>query len=280
MKEENKIQNIDHVSVYVRDFTLSKSFYTNVLATIGYKNLYENKDDRFVGFGITRPLFWVIESKETLHPSHVALSVDSKNVVEDFYNVALSNKAKDNGKPGYRDIYGAGYYASFILDEDGNNIEVVFREDKQEEKNKNLNPDDVQNFENVMSKKNFDEWNILKKKTEIKKRPNVKMGDIFWCRFGLNIGNEFDGKDKNFLRPVIIIKKYNNEVVFVLPLTTKMHKGDWYYDVCISGKDGQVILNQGKTIDVKRLENKIGSLSENSAAKIIKSFTDLMFLDL
>lgn len=54
--------------------------------------------------------------------------------------------------------------------------------------------------------KDFDNWNILKKKTEEKNRPSILLGDVFWCRFGINIGTEYDGKHDDFVRPVIIIK--------------------------------------------------------------------------
>ena len=256
MKEENKIQNIDHVSVYVRDFALSKTFYTNVLATIGYKNLYENKDDRFVGFGITRPVFWIVESKETLHPSHVALSADSKSVVESFYETALLNKAKDNGRPGYRDIYGVGYYASFILDEDGNNIEVVYREDIDKE--------------NI-----FDVWNNCKKNTEANGRPNIKEGEIWWCRIGKNIGVEQDGKNENFRRPVLVVKKYSNEIVFVVPLSSQNKVSNWYYKFSFKEKTQVAVLNQAKPVDVKRFDQLMGTVADNTLINIRKAFIDL-----
>jgi len=124
--------------------------------------------------------------------------------------------------------------------------------------------------------KDFDVWNELKKKTENKARPIIKIGQFFWCRFGTNLGSEFDGKNQNFLRPVVIIKKYSNEVVFVLPLTTKIHKGDWYFDIKINDIKGQIILNQGKTIDVKRLEDQIETLPSNKVKEIIKSFILLL----
>lgn len=124
--------------------------------------------------------------------------------------------------------------------------------------------------------KNFDNWNEVKKSTENKFRPLIKKGDVFWCRCGLNVGNEFDGKNENFLRPVIILKKYNDKVVFVLPCTTKIHKGDWYFDLEIDNQLAQVILNQGKTIDTKRLENKIESLPSNKVKEIMSFFIDLL----
>ena len=127
--------------------------------------------------------------------------------------------------------------------------------------------------------KDFDNWNIIKKKTEDKNRPNIKTGEIYWCRFGINIGTEYDGKNDKFLRPVIIIKKYSNETILILPLTTKLHTGDWYFNINIKNIPAQIVLNQSKTIDSKRLENKILSLPKNKLKEIINAFTGLIIND-
>ena len=124
--------------------------------------------------------------------------------------------------------------------------------------------------------KDFDKWNIIKKKTEDKdKRPKIKLGDVYWCRLGLNIGFEQDGKNDNYKRPVVVIKKYTQNVVFVLPLTTKLHNTDWYFDIYIKGESNQVILNQGKTIDTKRFEKFIVNLPENKIHQIKSAFVKL-----
>ena len=126
--------------------------------------------------------------------------------------------------------------------------------------------------------KDFDNWNIIKKKTENKEsRPSILVGDIFWCKFGINIGTEYDGKNEDFARPVLVVKKYSDETVFVLPLTTqiKINK-DWYFDIDVQDKKAQIILNQGKTIDTKRLERKIKRLGANTLNKIIESFVNLL----
>lgn len=126
--------------------------------------------------------------------------------------------------------------------------------------------------------KDFDNWNEIKKKTDKKEsRPSILVGDIFWCKFGINIGTEYDGKNENYARPVLVVKKYSNETVFVLPLTTqiKINK-NWYFDTDIKNKKVQIILNQGKTIDTKRLERKIKRLGTNTLNQIIESFVKLL----
>lgn len=69
--------------------------------------------------------FWIGEKKKTL-PIHVASEAKNRKAVDTFYRVALRARAKDNGKPGYRVDSWPGYYAAFILDADGNNIEAVW----------------------------------------------------------------------------------------------------------------------------------------------------------
>ena len=79
--------------------------------------------------------------------------------------------------------------------------------------------------------KDFDTWN-KEKKTVDKKSVNKKLyfyaREIWWCSAGLNIGVEADGKNENFERPMLIIKKFNADMVRVLPLTTK-EKSNKYY---------------------------------------------------
>jgi predicted lactoylglutathione lyase len=92
--------------------------------------LYEHEEN-FCGFGKDRCVFWIGKSDES-HPVskniHIAFSVNKKADVDSFHKQALELGLKDNGVPGYREMYGPGYYAAFVLDEDQNNIEVVFRE--------------------------------------------------------------------------------------------------------------------------------------------------------
>ena len=114
---------IAHVSVPVKNFKKAKKFYEKVLPTVGYKlNMKFDGAEGFMEGGHTS--FWIVEKKKMI-PIHVALIAPSKKAVHTFHAVALKIGGKDNGKPGPRPDYGPGYYASFVLDEDGNNIEAV-----------------------------------------------------------------------------------------------------------------------------------------------------------
>ncbi len=103
--------------------------------------------------------------------------------------------------------------------------------------------------------KEFNTWNNLKQKIEYRERKtlNVKIGEIYWCHLGLNIGREQDGKNENFERPVLILKKFSKDFILIAPLTTKTHDSEWYFKLNIFDKPIDVVLNQIKPIDTKRL---------------------------
>ena len=125
-------------------------------------------------------------------------------------------------------------------------------------------------------KKDFDEWNSEKKKVEEYHRAPVKTGEVYWCRIGLNIDVEQDGKGDNFMRPVIILKKFSDQIVLVIPLTTKNHKGDWYIDLSIDNKDVQGVLNQIRPIDTKRLLSSMGQIGRTEVTKIITAYYEII----
>ena len=114
---------IAHATVPVSDYATAKSFYRDVLSPLGYKNNMESGHS--AGFNDGRNTdFWISEEK-TVVPTHLAFRVRSRSQVETFYKAALAAGAKDNGGPGYRD-YSPGYFAAFVLDPDGHNIEGVW----------------------------------------------------------------------------------------------------------------------------------------------------------
>jgi len=110
-------------------------------------------------------------------------------------------------------------------------------------------------------------WDVITK---------IRVGEIRWCRFGVNIGKEIIGKGDTFHRPVLILKKFSGDVFFGLPLTTKIHKGDWYYQIVHDNATQTIILNQGRILDRKRLEEKIFEISESELQNIKKAYCELM----
>lgn len=126
---------IDHITVKVRDLAASKAFYEQVLATLGMQVNLGSAEACFWGFGpadapefeIAEGRFFVAqdEKEHQRETVHVAFRAKNQEVVQAFYTAALSTGGKDNGPPGPRPHYTENYYAAFVLDPDGNNIECV-----------------------------------------------------------------------------------------------------------------------------------------------------------
>ncbi|HEU0051291.1 MAG TPA: VOC family protein [Patescibacteria group bacterium] len=115
---------LDHISLYVKNLDDAKKFYSAALAPLGYEIAHEGEG--FLGMGEPgKPDLWISEEPEKAKPAHVAFQADDRTKIDAFYTAALSAGGKDNGKPGPRDNYGPNYYAAFVFDGEGNNIEVV-----------------------------------------------------------------------------------------------------------------------------------------------------------
>jgi predicted lactoylglutathione lyase len=115
---------IEHVSIPVSDYQKSKKFYIQTLAPLGYANNMEfGEAAGFMEGGHTS--FWIAK-KDTVVPSHVAFLAKSKEEVQKFHAAGIEAGGKDNGAPGFRTDYGDDYYAAFVLDPDGSNIEACY----------------------------------------------------------------------------------------------------------------------------------------------------------
>ncbi len=110
---------IDHFGVYVSDLEQSKSFYLAVLNALGKGDAFGIDGDCFYF-----DEFYVAAGQTPTAYFHLAFQAESIEQVHAFYQAGLDAGGKDNGKPGYRE-YHKSYYAAFLLDPDGNNIEAV-----------------------------------------------------------------------------------------------------------------------------------------------------------
>jgi mRNA interferase MazF len=125
--------------------------------------------------------------------------------------------------------------------------------------------------------KDFDDWNEIKKITdETDSLVQIKTGEIRWCRFGLNIGDEIIGKGDTFHRPVLVMKKFTGNVFLGLPITSKAHEGDWYCQTIHDGITQTIILNQARILDRKRLEEKMYEISEAELEDIKRLYCELI----
>ena len=122
---------IDHTGVQVSDFERSKRFYAAALAPIGYVLIREvpasvTRHTDVAGFGADGVAdFWLHHGTPNVPPVHVAFRAADRKQVAAFHEAALAAGGTDNGGPGLRPHYHAGYYGAFVLDPDGHNIEVV-----------------------------------------------------------------------------------------------------------------------------------------------------------
>jgi catechol 2,3-dioxygenase-like lactoylglutathione lyase family enzyme len=114
---------IAHTTLPVSDYQKARTFYNAALAPLGYSNNMEYGEA--AGFNDGKNTDFWISKEESVVPTHVAFETSSRKQVEAFHKAALAAGGKDNGGPGYRD-YWPGYYAAFVLDPDGNNIEAVW----------------------------------------------------------------------------------------------------------------------------------------------------------
>lgn len=119
---------IDHVTICVKNLEKSRAFYEKVLATLGYRHNIGSKKERYYGFGFGEDPILEISQATKDRPAHkkvhIAFKAKTKDQIKEFYKVAIANGAKDNGKPGPRKNYTPTYYATFVIDADGNNIEA------------------------------------------------------------------------------------------------------------------------------------------------------------
>lgn len=113
----------DHVGLRVKDLEAAAPLYAAMLAPLGH--VAGARGEGYAGFGPNgKPALWLHLDKKG-GGAHVALSAESRAAVDRFHAAGLKAGAKDNGAPGLRTDYAPNYYAAFLLDADGNNVEAV-----------------------------------------------------------------------------------------------------------------------------------------------------------
>ncbi|KAJ5899293.1 hypothetical protein N7495_004037 [Penicillium taxi] len=121
---------INHVFVWgtSANFVALRSFYQTILQPLHYSEMLRGSD-QLVGYGSDYPYFWLKQLPEgkTTMPTHIAFDAPNREAVDKFYEVGLQNGGRGNGAPGIRkEMSRQPYYAAFLLDVDGNNIEAVY----------------------------------------------------------------------------------------------------------------------------------------------------------
>lgn len=113
-------------------------------------------------------------------------------------------------------------------------------------------------------KKEYSQWHRLKKTlNERNKLPTFKVREIWWCSIGLNVGDEEDGKNRQYERPVLIMRKFNRYLFWGVPTSLQIKNSPYYHSISLHGRTQSVLLSQFRLWDSRRLSNKIGTLSVN-----------------
>jgi len=115
----------DHIGLKVADLDASVRFYTAALRGLGH--VLGSRDDTYAGFGPPdAPALWLYRSAAAVGPgTHVAFTAKDRAAVDRFCADGVKTGGRDNGKPGLRADYSPTYYAAFLIDPDGNNVEAV-----------------------------------------------------------------------------------------------------------------------------------------------------------
>ncbi len=119
---------LDHVSLHVANLETSKEFFSKALKSLDYSLKMEFPEYKVAGLASGGKADFWLNGNGTSQTTHVAFSAQDKAAVDEFYKNALEAGGRDNGKPGYRKEYSPGYYAAFVIDPDGHNIEAVFHD--------------------------------------------------------------------------------------------------------------------------------------------------------
>ena len=115
----------DHIGLKIRDLDASVRFYSAALAPLGYELC--SRDETGAGFGPPgEPALWLYLSRETAGPgAHIAFRAPDHAAIKQFHAAGLGAGGRDNGGAGPRADYSPSYFAAFLIDPDGNNVEAV-----------------------------------------------------------------------------------------------------------------------------------------------------------
>jgi catechol 2,3-dioxygenase-like lactoylglutathione lyase family enzyme len=114
----------DHLGLRVKDLEASVGFYAAALKELGHELVSHDKSSASLG-SKSAPGLWLYAHEATPTPVHLAFTARSRSAVDAFHRAGLKARGRDNGAPGIREDYSPSYYAAFLLDPDGNNVEAV-----------------------------------------------------------------------------------------------------------------------------------------------------------
>ncbi|MCX6736247.1 MAG: type II toxin-antitoxin system PemK/MazF family toxin [Candidatus Parcubacteria bacterium] len=132
-------------------------------------------------------------------------------------------------------------------------------------------------------KKDFQKWHARKEKlNEKENRLFFHVREIWYCSLGANVGFETDGKGEDFLRPVVIVRKFNNEIFWAVPLTKSKKpipkKTEKYYFAFsfVPEVKSLAVLSQLRLVDASRLARHVGEINEAEFGELTKKLKALL----
>jgi mRNA-degrading endonuclease toxin of MazEF toxin-antitoxin module len=126
--------------------------------------------------------------------------------------------------------------------------------------------------------KDYDSWNKEKKQLNNLRFETIPFHEreIWWCSVGVNLGDEQDGKNELFERPVLVVRKFNNRIAWVLPMSSKAKYGPYYHDIDYRGKRFSVLLSQLRIVSIKRFRRFIRKISPYQFSLINGKIVELL----
>ena len=129
----------------------------------------------------------------------------------------------------------------------------------------------------------FDQWNEVKKKVQDDiKVWTIKNREIYWLKVGKNIGYESFGKNKEFLRPVMVLKKFLKDLFIGLPMTTKIKENKYYFSFFPTNKNKEnaLMLSQIRVFSTKRIKSKYGKISIDDFNKVKNKMAEILDINM
>lgn len=124
--------------------------------------------------------------------------------------------------------------------------------------------------------KDFDNWNNLKQKLDNKsKTAAFKQKEVWWCHLGSNIGDEENGKGEVHSRPILIVKKFNKNLFWGIPLTTQIKENPYYHKIIFKNKEQCAMISQLRLWDAKRLSSQMGEITQKHMSEIQQKIIDV-----
>ncbi len=124
-----------------------------------------------------------------------------------------------------------------------------------------------------MVEKDYLKWHVLKSGIESgHNSPLFREREVWWCSLGANVGVEEDGKNRLFERPVLVFRKFNSEMFWGLPMTSKTREGIFHISFFWHQRNSTVIISQIRILSAKRLVRRFGKLSVSQFRLVNQSF--------